>query len=235
MENNQRGNGGGGGGGSSRGPQTSLPILTFLMTGASAMIYYQWGKMTPRQARNNFVFTETNFYNLGHYQSLFLAPLSYENGMFFAANLPGFFYSAMLVERFCGPSGLAAAYLLNCCVSAATTVAAHRQIGYHKVQQRGRLSNTNGNMTLFLMSLFAAMAPSYKIFQSVYFSVPFYFIPVSYCVLFFMDHSPVNPNQNANVVHIKAQNYNETHITCMILGAALGVLFRKRLSKQLFR
>ena len=96
------------------------------MTGTSVYIYFQWNKMTPRQARNNFVFSETNFYNIGNYQCFFLAPLSYENSLFFWMNLPGLFYSGMLVERFCGPAGILAAYLLNCGVSAATTTAVHR-------------------------------------------------------------------------------------------------------------
>ena len=71
--------------------------------------------------------------------------------MFFYANLPGLIYSGLLIERVCGPAALLLGYLLNCGVSAAATTAVHRQIGYHKVQQRGRLSNTNGNMTLFMV------------------------------------------------------------------------------------
>jgi len=38
-----------------------------LLTGTSIFIYSRWQKMTLRQARNNFVFTETNFYNQGNY------------------------------------------------------------------------------------------------------------------------------------------------------------------------
>jgi len=90
--------------------------------------------MTPRQARNNFVFSETNFYNVGNYQSLFLGPLSFENSMFFWMNLPGLFYTGLLVERFCGPAVLLGAYLINCVVSAATTTITHRKIGFLKAQ-----------------------------------------------------------------------------------------------------
>ena len=82
--------------------------------------------MTRRQAKNNFVFSETNFLNIGNYQSLFLCPLSFENDMFFWMNLPGLFYSGMLIERFMGPGALLGAYLLNCGVSAAATTAVHR-------------------------------------------------------------------------------------------------------------
>ena len=111
-----------------------FPFVTLALTGTSIYIYYKWGRMTPRQARSNFVFTETNFYNVGNYQSLFLCPLSYENGLFFGANLPGLFYAGMLIERFLGPSVVLGGYLLNCAVSAATTTVVHRQIGFKKVQ-----------------------------------------------------------------------------------------------------
>ena len=141
--------------------------------------------MNPRQARSNFVFTETNFYNLGNYQSLFLCPLSYENGMFFGMCLPGLFYTGMLIERILGPSALLGAYLLNCAVSAATTTFVHRQIGFKKVQQRGRFSNTNGTMTLFLTSMFTAMAPSYTLYQGQYLKIGFLYILAFYGVLFF--------------------------------------------------
>ena len=104
----------------------NLPIVTFLLTGSSIYIYYKWQKLTPRQAHCNFVFSETNFYNVGNYQSMFLCPLSFENNMFFYFNLPGLFYSGMLIERFCGPVALIGAYLLNCGVSAAATTIAHR-------------------------------------------------------------------------------------------------------------
>ena len=90
--------------------------------------------MNPRQARSNFVFTETNFYNIGNYQCFFLCPLSYENGMFFGMCLPGLVYTGILIERILGPTALLGAYLLNCTVSAATTTLVHRQIGFKKVQ-----------------------------------------------------------------------------------------------------
>eukprot|EP00354_Favella_ehrenbergii_P010490 CAMPEP_0170457324 /NCGR_PEP_ID=MMETSP0123-20130129/4656_1 /TAXON_ID=182087 /ORGANISM="Favella ehrenbergii, Strain Fehren 1" /LENGTH=148 /DNA_ID=CAMNT_0010721083 /DNA_START=264 /DNA_END=710 /DNA_ORIENTATION=- len=147
--------------------------------------------MTPRQAKSNFIFSETNFYNIGNYQSFFACPLSFENNMYFYANLPGLIYAGLLVERICGPGALLGAYLLNCAVSAATTTAVHRQIGFHKVQQRGRLSNTNGNMALFLVSLFTGMAPEYKLYAGSYLTVTFLYILAFYAVLFFTEHSTV--------------------------------------------
>ena len=44
-----------------------FPFVTLALTGTSIYIYYKWGRMAPRQARSNFVFTETNFYNVGNY------------------------------------------------------------------------------------------------------------------------------------------------------------------------
>ena len=106
--------------------------------------------------------------------------------MFFYLNVPGLMYAGMLIERMCGPAALIGAYLFNCGLSAATTTAVHRQIGYHKVQQRGRLGNTNGNTTLFLTSLFTAMAPEYKLYQGSFLNITFLYIVAFYAVLFFM-------------------------------------------------
>ena len=108
--------------------------------------------------------------------------------MFFYLNLPGLFYAGFMVERFCGPGAMIAAYLLNCSVSAATTTIAHRQMGFHKVQQRGRFSNTNGNMTLFLASVFTAMAPEYKLYAGQYLSITFMYVLAFYGILFFTQH-----------------------------------------------
>ena len=188
--------------------------------------------MTPRQARSNFVFSETNFYNLGQYQSLFFSPLSFENNMFFYANLPGLIYSGLLVERVCGPGALMLAYLLNCGVSAATTTAYHRQIGFHKVQQRGRLSNTNGNMTLFLASLFTAMAPEYKLYNGSYVKITFLFILAFYGVLFFTEHQSAEQLEKIGST-FKASNHNETHYAAVLFGLGLGALFRRRYGHNL--
>lgn len=167
-----------------------FPLITTLITGASISVYYYWQKWTPRQCRINFVFTETNFYNLKNYHSLLLSPLSYENNFFFYANLPGLIYSGYLIEKFLGARVLLTAYFTNCLVSAATTVGVHRQIGFHKVQQRGRFSNSNGNATLFFTSLFTAIAPGYRMFagKSMMTTMFFYYLTTMYYMLFFTNH-----------------------------------------------
>ena len=93
----------------------------------------------------------------------------------------------MLVERHLGPGILIGTYLANCLVSAATTTAVHRKIGYHKVMQRGRMSNTNGNFTLLLTTLFTAVAPNYAIYKGGGMATSFYFyyILAFYGMLFF--------------------------------------------------
>ena len=111
-----------------------FPILTTLLCGTSIGIYYCWQNWTRRQCKVNFVFTETNFYNLGRYHCFLLSPLSFEHNFFFYSSLPGLFYSGMLIERYLGARWLLFAYLANCAVSAATTTYVHRKIGFHKVQ-----------------------------------------------------------------------------------------------------
>ena len=180
-----------------------FPFVTLALTGTSIFIYYKWQKMTPRQARSNFVFSETNFYNVGNYQSMFLAPLSYENNLFFYMNLPGLMYAGFMVERFCGPGPMIAAYLVNCGVSAAATTIAHRQLGFHKVQQRGRFSNTNGNMTLLLTAMFTSMAPGYKIYAGQYLSITFLYVLAFYGILFFTEHMSMEQMRAAGV-YVKA-------------------------------
>lgn len=110
-----------------------IPVITSLLTGTSVGIYYLWHNWNNRQCRVNFVFTETNFWNLGHYHSLFLSPLSYENGFFFWATLPGLTYTSWLIERHLGAKVLIGGFLLNALVSAASTVFWHRQIGFREV------------------------------------------------------------------------------------------------------
>lgn len=85
-------------------------------------------------------------------------------------------------------------------------------------------------MALFLSTLFAAMAPSYKAIQTQMFSVPFFYILAFYVVLFFTEHMSIDQMRKAGVF-VKAQNYNETHIACIVLGVGLGILFRRRITK----
>ena len=131
------------------------------------------------------MFSETNFYNVGNYQSLFLCPLSFEHGMFFCMNLPGLFYSGLLIERYLGPAAIIGCYLMNCVVSAGATTAMHRHLGFHKVNQRGRISNTNGNATLFFASMFSAMAPGYNMYSGSYLKIGFMYVLAFYGILFF--------------------------------------------------
>ena len=100
--------------------------MTMALTGANIYIYYCWNWMTSKQAKKNFVFSETNFLNMGNYQCMLLSPLSFENNLFFWLNLPGLVYSALLVESAIGSGALIGAYLLNCAVSAAATTIVHR-------------------------------------------------------------------------------------------------------------
>ena len=174
------------------------------------------------------MFTETNFYNLGNYHSLLLSPLSYENNFFFWLTLPGLLYSSFLIEKYLGAGVLVGSYLANCVVSAATTCVVHRQIGFHKVQQRGRVSNMNGNATLFFTTMFTAIAPSYRMFAGKHMATTFFFYYITgiYYLLFFTNH--VTDPKMEQFKH--AQNYNETHYASAVLGVVLGLLVRRRLA-----
>ena len=204
-----------------------LPFVSIALTGGSVAIYYCWQNWNHRRSRVNFIFTETNFYNLKNYHTILFSPISYENDFFFYATLPGLIYSSLLIERHLGSRVLLASYLFNCAVSAATTVMVHRQIGYHKVQQRGRISNSNGNATLFLTCLFGSFAPGYKIVRGKYMAttVFFYYLVGSYLMLFFTSHL-TDPSMTG---FKHATNHNETHYSSVVAGTALGLLLRTRI------
>lgn len=51
------------------------------------------------------------------------------------------------------------------------------------------MSNTNGNMGLFLVSVFTAMSPAYKLYSGSWITIPFAYVLAFYGVLFFMEHS----------------------------------------------
>ena len=138
-----------------------FPWVTLLLSGTSIGVYYCWQTWPHRKSRTHLTFCETNFYNLKQYQTLLISPLSYENNFFFYCSLPGLTYSSLLLERYIGGRTLLLCYLANCLASAATTVLVHRKIGFHKVNQRGRMSNTNGNTTLFFSIMFATLIPQY--------------------------------------------------------------------------
>jgi hypothetical protein len=137
----------------------SIPFATLLLTGASCYAYYCWNTWPLRKSRQNLVFTETNFLNMKRYWCILTGPLSFENNFYFYANLPGIAYAALITERAFGPQVLIAAYLANCAASALSTVVYQRQVGYKVIQQRGRLSNFNGNLGLFLSTMFATAVP----------------------------------------------------------------------------
>ena len=63
-----------------------LPLLSILITGASAAIYYYWINWNHLRAYRAFVFSETNFVNYHNYHSLLLQPISFESEFFFYAN-----------------------------------------------------------------------------------------------------------------------------------------------------
>ena len=88
------------------------------------------------------------------------------------------------------------------------------------------MSNTNGNITLYLTTLFAAMAPSYKLASSSIAGLQlyFYFIPLTYCILFFMEH--MNTQEYRKAYHKHAKNENETHYSGLGLGLTLGLALK---------
>ena len=91
------------------------------------------------------------------------------------------------------------------------------------------MSNTNGNITLFLSTLFAALAPGYKLLSTSIagLSVYFYFIPLTYSILFFMEH--MNMDDHRIAVQRHAKNDNETHYVALGLGVLFGSALKFRL------
>ena len=153
-------------------------------------MYYLWNTWNYQRAHKSFVFSEMNVLNLHNYQSILLNPISFEQNFFFYLNFPGLVYAAYIIEKSMGSRVLIVAYLMNCTVSALTTAFYHRQIGFKAVQQRGRIANNNGNAALFLSTLFAMVAPQYRVIagKTMARSFFFYYIPVFYGILFFTKH-----------------------------------------------
>ena len=92
------------------------------------------------------------------------------------------------------------------------------------------MSNTNGNITLFLSTMFAAMAPGYKLAGSSTFALFFYFIPVFYSILFFFEHLNAEQKQK---VKMHSKNDNETHYSALALGLFLGTAIKFRLGLRI--
>lgn len=195
-----------------------------LLSGGCVGVYYLWNKWNYQRAHRSFVFSEMNVLNNGNVQSIFLNPISYEQNLFFYLSLPGLAYSGYLIERFLGARYLLGAYLLNSVVAAATTALYHRQIGFRKVQQRGKIANNNGNSALFLSTLFATFLPQYTIYGGKYMATTlfFYYIPLMYCMLFFTTHI-------GSSGYKYSRNDNETHYSGVVLGLLMGLLARRKL------
>lgn len=89
-------------------------------------------------------------------------------------------------------------------------------------------------MTLFLASVFTAMAPEYKLYAGSYLKVTFLYILAFYGILFFTEHITMD-QMRAKGVHVKAQNNNETHYAAVVLGLGVGLLFRGRARRLLMK
>lgn len=89
----------------------------------------------------------------GNLQSIVLCPISFEVPFYYVMNLPGLVVSSFLIEKYLGSMMLLGLYLTNSAISAGTTTVNHRRIGFLEVRKRGRMSNHNGNITLFLSSI----------------------------------------------------------------------------------
>jgi hypothetical protein len=187
-------------------------------------VYYLWGKWNYQRAHRSFVFSEMNVLANKNYQSIALNPISYEQNLFFYLSFPGLIYSSYLIERFLGFRYLLGAYVLNSFVSAGTTALYHREIGFKKVQQRGRIANNNGNSALFLSTLFATFLPQYRIYGGKHMATTlfFYYLPIFYCMLFFTKHI-------ASTEYKYSRNDNETHYSAVVLGLMMGLLARRKL------
>ena len=76
---------------------------------------------------------------------------------------------------------------------------------------------------MFLSTLFAMVAPQYRVIagKSMARSFFFYYIPVFYGILFFTKHI-------ASTAYKYSSNHNETHFSGVALGLILGTLLRKK-------
>mmetsp|Transcript_38533 Transcript_38533/g.38033 ORF Transcript_38533/g.38033 Transcript_38533/m.38033 type:complete len:126 (-) Transcript_38533:133-510(-) len=122
------------------------------MTGGATFIHYYWNNWNFERAKRNFVFSEMNALN-GNPQSALFQPLSFEVPYYYVMNIPGLFISSFLIEKYFGSKILLGLYLTNCLASSIITVINHRRIGFSEVRKRGRMSNHNGNISLFLSSI----------------------------------------------------------------------------------
>lgn len=79
-------------------------------------------------------------------------------------------------------------------------------MGFVKSQRRGRMTNHNGNATLFFATFFSFLMPAYKIIsgKSVATTMYFYFILAAYGMLYFTKLLDMSGN-------VYAKPSNETH------------------------
>ena len=92
------------------------------------------------------------------------------------------------------------------------------------------MSNTNGNSTLFLTSLFTCLAPNYALYRGggIATTFFFYYILAFYGMIFFTNHLTVFPDEKAKLVK-HSTNHNETHYSALVLGALIGVASKGRI------
>mmetsp|Transcript_6826 Transcript_6826/g.5973 ORF Transcript_6826/g.5973 Transcript_6826/m.5973 type:complete len:126 (+) Transcript_6826:250-627(+) len=125
------------------------------MLGGSTFIYYYWNNWNFERAKRNFVFSEMNAIQ-GNPQSALFQPLSFEVPFYYLMNIPGLLISGYMIEKYFGSKILIGLFLANCVISSITTIINHRRIGFLEVRKRGRMSNHNGNISLFLSSVLIA-------------------------------------------------------------------------------
>ena len=128
-----------------------------------------------------------NLKNNYAYHTVLLSPIAFEDKFYFLINLPGMALASYLIEWSFGSRILIMSYLFNAGISAATTVWWHWHIGFFEVWKRGRVSNHNGNVTLFLTTFLACMAPGFMIYngKKFYSKIPFFIIPFIYFLFYF--------------------------------------------------
>ena len=159
----------------------------------------------------------------GNPQAALLNPISFEVPYYYVVNIPGLILSGYLVENYFGPKILVGLLLVNWLASALTTAVNHRRIGFAEVRKRGRMSNHNGNITLFLSSVLVGWNPGKIIYpgKRMLTTVYFYYIWLAYLIIYFTSAITKDPR-------FRVRNYNETHVAGTWLGLLLGVLMRRR-------
>ena len=199
-----------------------FPFITLVLAGSTAFIHYFWNNWNFERAKRNFVFSEMNMLN-GNPQSALFYPISFEIPFYFVANIPGLLLSGFYIEKYFGSKILIGLFLANWWVSAITTAINHRRIGFAEVRRRGRMSNHNGNITLFLSSVLVGWNPNKIIYpgKRSLTTIYFYYIWIAYLIIYFTSVVSKDPK-------LRVRNYNETHVAGTLFGLALGILMKRR-------